>query len=72
MLRKLTLNSVLRLRRVGVVTTPTISKRLNHLGTFKLPTVKNEQFLNYAPGSPERAALRAALEVSLTYMTQSL
>lgn len=28
---------------------------------FKLPTVKNEPNFNYAPGSPERAALKKAL-----------
>lgn len=32
------------------------------LGTFKVPDVANEPFKHYPPGSPERAALRAALD----------
>jgi len=30
-------------------------------GSFRLPDITNEPMLNYAPGSPERAALKAAL-----------
>ena len=32
------------------------------LGTFKLPHVQNEPMKSYGPGSPERAALAAALK----------
>ncbi len=32
------------------------------MGNFRIPTPKNEPILNYAPGSPERAALEQALK----------
>eukprot|EP00992_Anisonema_acinus_P003173 TRINITY_DN12511_c0_g1_i1.p1 TRINITY_DN12511_c0_g1~~TRINITY_DN12511_c0_g1_i1.p1 ORF type:complete len:562 (+),score=91.98 TRINITY_DN12511_c0_g1_i1:42-1727(+) len=45
-------HSLLRLRTVRWAT----------LGRFQLPAIKNEPFQHYAPGSPERAALRNAID----------
>ena len=38
------------------------ARRVGSLGSFKLPKAENEPFLDYAPGSGERAALAGALE----------
>lgn len=39
-----------------------LSSVSNGLGRSRLPTIKNEPTLNYAPGSPERARLIAAVQ----------
>ncbi|KNC53189.1 1-pyrroline-5-carboxylate dehydrogenase [Thecamonas trahens ATCC 50062] len=50
--------------RISAVLTP-MTRAYGSLGTFSLPKPPSEPMLNYAPGSPERAALAEALtEVS--------
>ena len=39
-------------------------------GTFNIPAPKNEPILSYAPGSPERAALKAELKRLSSMVTE--
>ncbi len=39
-------------------------------GIFNIPKPTNEKVLSYAPGSPERAELKAALQQLLTQQTE--
>ena len=57
--------SKVRLMKQSNVSLAKVWKRqFNNFGRFKLPAVKNEPYLTYAPGSAERAGLRAALEAT--------
>ena len=50
------------LTKISPTITTTTSRSFSQFGAVKLPTVKNEPLLNYAPGSVERDLMKQALE----------